>query len=230
MRRSRVSDGVRTRDNWSHNPYGNLRNQQLTLNASSPSPAKNRPSTGVTVPGPKREGREAGVPLLWRMGDRCYVPRRGIGLVSRVTEAGVSVLFDSGRAAILPHTQLRLVSESPEKRDAEGEASVLKKVKHALETCGGVYVMRNNVGAGKRKGFYVKYGLDVGSADLVAIVAPYGRWLCVETKRPKGNEATEAQEKWLRKMRGYGAVVGVCRTAEEALRLVQIARVAETCW
>lgn len=171
-----------------------------------------------------------GPPLQWRQGDRCYVPRRGTGLVSKAPDAErVSVLFDNGRVAVVAREKLRLYVESPSVA-GETEASVLEKVTMALKTCGGVHVMRNTVGAVKKGGRYIRYGLEVGSADIVAIVAPHGRWLCIETKRPKGYEATEAQEKWLRTMRGYGAVVGVCRTAEEALRLVELARKNEVCW
>lgn len=105
-------------------------------------------------------------------------------------------------------------------RSEELESSVLKRVLLALRTCGGVEAYRNNVGRRGR----VTFGLEVGSADIVAIVAPHGRWLCVETKRPKNAVVAERQEKWLRKMVAYGAVAGVCTTPEEAIALVELAR------
>src|SRR5262245_52685275 len=104
-----------------------------------------------------------------------------------------------------------------ELRRLEPESSVLRRVQEALWACGGVHVMRNNVGAIRKGKRYIKYGLGVGSADIVAIVAPHGRWLCVETKRAKGGKATEEQARWLEVMRRYGAVAGICRTPEEAL-------------
>lgn len=106
----------------------------------------------------------------------------------------------------------------------EPEASVLQRVQEALWAFGGVLVMRNTVGATRAGRRYITYGLGVGSADIVAIVAPYGRWLCIETKRPKGAKATDEQEAWLRKVRAYGAVAGVCRSPEEAIALVYEAR------
>jgi hypothetical protein len=109
-------------------------------------------------------------------------------------------------------------------RRAEPEASVLQRVQEALWVAGGVHVMRNTVGFVKKGQRGIKYGLGVGSSDVVAIVAPFGRWLCIETKRGKGGVVEPEQEAWLAKMKTYGAVVGVCRSPEEALVLVEEAR------
>lgn len=106
----------------------------------------------------------------------------------------------------------------------EPESSVLKRVQEALWAVGGVHVMRNNVGAIRKGRRFIRYGLGVGSADVVAIVAPTGRWLCIETKRPKNSKETEAQTRWLEMVRRYGAIAGVCRSPEEALALVEQAR------
>lgn len=108
----------------------------------------------------------------------------------------------------------------------ESESSVLRKVHDALAACGGVHVMRNNVGTARRGRCHIRYGLEVGSADVVAIVAPYGRWLCIETKRPKNKDAETHQLKWLDKMRRYGAVCAVVRSPEEVFPLVELARKA----
>jgi hypothetical protein len=109
-------------------------------------------------------------------------------------------------------------------RGAEPESSVLQKVTEALWAQGGVEVMRNNVGAIKKGRRYIKYGLGKGSSDLVCIVAPYGRWLCIETKRPKGGVVDEDQRKWLAKMKTYGAIVAVCTSPDEVRALVEQAR------
>jgi hypothetical protein len=106
----------------------------------------------------------------------------------------------------------------------EPESSVLKKVTEALWAYGGVHVMRNSVGLARHGARRVRYGLEVGSADLVAIVAPYGKWLCIECKRPKNSKESEAQTKWLEKMRRYGAVAAVVRSAAEVGPLVELAR------
>lgn len=108
----------------------------------------------------------------------------------------------------------------------EPESSVLQKVQEALWACGGVLVFRNNVGAIKKGRRYVRFGLGVGSADLVCVVAPHGRLLAIETKRPKGYEATEEQEKWLTRVRQYGGIAAVVRSPDEVYDLVEKARKA----
>jgi hypothetical protein len=107
---------------------------------------------------------------------------------------------------------------------AEKESAILAKIKLAVGTAGGVHVMRNNVGSAKMRGFWVAFGLEKGSSDLVAIVAPYGRWLCIEVKKPKGSRFEEGQREWLAKMERYGAVAGAVSTVAEALELVARAR------
>ncbi len=106
----------------------------------------------------------------------------------------------------------------------EPESSVLRRVTEALWAYGGVEVMRNSVGLARHGRRRVKYGLGVGSADIVCCVAPHGRWLCIETKRPKNAKETEAQTKWLEKMRRYGAIAAVVRSPDEVGRLVDMAR------
>lgn len=149
--KTRVADGVRTRDNRNHNPAVKKTLRTLSSISSSPGLAKRRPDSPVLAPGP----------------------------------------------------------------ETEPESSVLRKVQEALWAAGGVHVMRNNAGSHRRK-----KPIEVGSSDLICIVAPYGRWLCIETKRPKGGTEADHQKTWLTKMRNYGAVAGFVRTPEEALELL----------
>lgn len=83
---------------------------------------------------------------------------------------------------------------------------------------------RNNTGALEdKRGRLVRYGLCKGSADLIGILAPTGRLVALEVKRP-GERPTEEQERFLalvRSMGGFGAVV---RDAYEANRAVERAR------
>lgn len=107
----------------------------------------------------------------------------------------------------------------------EGEKSLMLRISVAVACAGGVLVMRNQVGRARySSGKYASHGLGKGSSDLVCIVAPYGRWLCLEVKREKGGVVSPEQEKWLALVRRYGAVSGVVKTVEEALRLVDEAR------
>lgn len=106
----------------------------------------------------------------------------------------------------------------------EPERSVLARTIEMLQKYGGVHVMRNNVGLYKKGRHWIRYGLGNGSSDVVAIVAPYGRWLCVETKRGKGGKLEPEQERWLSWMRTYGAVTGVITNPSDVIALVDEAR------
>lgn len=109
-------------------------------------------------------------------------------------------------------------------RPTEPESSILARVRLAVATAGGTHVMRNTVGVFKTSGRFVRAGLEKGSSDLVAIVAPYGRWLCIEVKKPKHSRFEDGQREWLAMMESFGAVAGAVSTVEEALVLVEKAR------
>jgi hypothetical protein len=119
-----------------------------------------------------------------------------------------------------------LMPHAPKSGRVESEASVLKRVMEALWAAGGVEVMRNNVGGVSKSGRFIRYGLGKSSSDLVCIVAPYGRWLCLEVKRGDGGNGVEEEDQrvWLTKMRNFGAVADFCTTPERALELVAEAR------
>jgi hypothetical protein len=112
---------------------------------------------------------------------------------------------------------------APKSERVESEAELMKRVVHVLEMSG-VCVLRNTVGFTLYMGRGITYGLGKGSADLVCIVPPLGRWLCLELKRTKGGKVTPEQEAWLAGVRKYGAVAGVVRSPEEALELLAEAR------
>lgn len=106
----------------------------------------------------------------------------------------------------------------------EPESSVLSRTIELLQRYGGVHVMRNTVGFIRKGQRGITYGLGKGSSDVVAIVAPYGRWLCIETKRGKGGRFEDGQEKWLEMVRLYGAVSGAITRPEDAIPLIEEAR------
>lgn len=78
----------------------------------------------------------------------------------------------------------------------------------------------------------VKFGLAIGSADIVGIVAPRGRWLAIEVKAPgwvpaKSGarfEHEEEQRKWMAIVRAFGGVAGFAASMGEAMKLVEEAR------
>lgn len=117
-----------------------------------------------------------------------------------------------------------LMPHAPKSGRVESEASVVKRCLEAIRAAGGVHAMRNNVGAIKKGGRFIRYGLEKGSSDYCCIVAPWGRWLCLEFKRGDGGDPTEKQIAWLAKMRNYGAVADFCSSPERALELLAEAR------
>lgn len=82
-------------------------------------------------------------------------------------------------------------------------------------------VWRNNVGVlPDSRGIPLRYGLAVGSADLVGLIKKTGQFLAVEVKTPRGRLSAE-QKAWLNTIHSMGGVVKVMRTAEEAEAFVR---------
>lgn len=89
----------------------------------------------------------------------------------------------------------------------------------------GVAVWNNPVGRGKApSGAWMAWGLCPGSADLIGLVPPYGRFLGIETKRPKGGVEGEKQKAWIKFIRAMKGVAGFARNEAEALALADEAR------
>lgn len=105
----------------------------------------------------------------------------------------------------------------------ERESSLQERIRLAVSAAG-VLLFRNNVGLASYKGQKVRYGLGKGSADLVGVAGPHGRFIALEIKRAKGGKVSRDQERWLKWVRLYGGVSGVVRSVDEALKLVEEAR------
>ncbi len=108
-----------------------------------------------------------------------------------------------------------------------------------------VRLYRNNTGVlNDRNGTPVTYGLAVGSADTIGIVAPIGRMVSIEWKRPdwKAPNVTpedyqvypriSAEKKrhidqcnWRDQIIGMGGVAGFALSLEDGMRLVGLARI-----
>jgi len=65
----------------------------------------------------------------------------------------------------------------------------------------------------------VKFGLMVGSADIIGI-APCGRFLAVEVKTSKGR-ATKEQLRFIEAVNNAGGISGIARSVEDALLLIR---------
>ena len=79
---------------------------------------------------------------------------------------------------------------------------------------------RINVGVMKTPdGRYFDTGVPKGFSDLFGFRKSDGRAVFIEVKTKKGKVSPE-QRRFINQMITYGAVAGVCRSAEEALKLI----------
>lgn len=81
-------------------------------------------------------------------------------------------------------------------------------------------VFRANVGSVKTyDGRHFETGLPKGFSDLFGFRHSDGRIFFIEVKTPKG-KVSKAQENFLEQMRNYGAIAGVARSADDAIRII----------
>lgn len=110
------------------------------------------------------------------------------------------------------------------------EIAIQNEIRTALAEAGTMN-FRNNCGALKdREGRLVRYGLHVGSSDIIGIkkikITPemvgqeIGQFIAIEVKTEKG-KATQAQENFIRMVRKHGGIAGVARSVEEALAIIR---------
>lgn len=76
----------------------------------------------------------------------------------------------------------------------------------------------------------MKTGLGHGTADIICVVMPSGRFLGIEIKRPKysPSDVSPAQRAWLAVVRQFGGVSGIATDVPSALALVEEARTTQT--
>lgn len=98
------------------------------------------------------------------------------------------------------------------------QAKIMAVLNHRDSPC---RLWRNNVGV--TPGTYIRYGLGVGSADLVGLVVATGQFLAAEIKTPKGRMSDE-QKAWHKTVRLLGGQTHVLRSVEEAEALVTTLR------
>ena len=107
---------------------------------------------------------------------------------------------------------------------ATPESKLLAEIREALGGEVDLVLWRNNTGALRDDtGRQVRYGLAVGSADLIGILAPSGRMFALEVKAPGGRVSLE-QERWIRLAESMGAFARVVRSVPEALKALADAR------
>ena len=88
-------------------------------------------------------------------------------------------------------------------------------------------LFRNHQMSGKTTGgAFTKAGLPPGSSDLVGILAPMGRWFCLEVKKP-GEKPRPNQRAWAEMVRSLGGFATWCDSVESALAALERARRGE---
>ncbi|MCM1220467.1 MAG: VRR-NUC domain-containing protein [Lachnospiraceae bacterium] len=81
-------------------------------------------------------------------------------------------------------------------------------------------IFRVNVFTGRTvDGRFITSGVPKGFSDLFGFRKSDGRAVFIEVKTPKGKPSAE-QVKFLATMRKNGAISGICRSAEDALNLI----------
>lgn len=131
-----------------------------------------------------------------------------------------------------------MIKLPPKPPRSDLESQVLADIRGALARMPDVTLFRNNCGALEdRNGRLVRYGLAIGSADLIGSLmvdvthpsqrdsAPVhmARAVAIEVKQP-GKRATAEQREWLAYVTARGWLAGVCTCVEEAEALIESGR------
>ncbi len=110
----------------------------------------------------------------------------------------------------------------------QAERDIQNACRLAVGALSDVRIFRNSTGQLRdHRNVPVKFGLAVGSADLIGVLAPSGRFLSLEVKTAKGRTTPE-QDTWAEMVRRFGGFACVVRSAEEALAAVERARKGES--
>lgn len=98
------------------------------------------------------------------------------------------------------------------------EAALLAAIRDALVESGRVMIWRNNSGMLRADhGRVVRFGLGLGSADLIGLLRGSGRFFALEIKAPRGVVSAE-QRAWIGAVEAAGGFARVVRSVDEALR------------
>jgi hypothetical protein len=108
---------------------------------------------------------------------------------------------------------------APRKRGTQPETILSHAIRDAVIASGRAILYRNNVGVAEYGPFSkakVRYGLAPGSADLVGMLVPSGRFLAIEVKTPTGRLSPE-QKLWGEVVTRCGGLYVVAHSVQEAL-------------
>jgi hypothetical protein len=116
------------------------------------------------------------------------------------------------------------------------EQAIQDEARSAIGSLPDVRLWRNNVGELlDSRGIPVKYGLAVGSADTIGIVAPHGRLLSLEFKRPgykpsgaRQLQREQEQQWWRDIINRFGGIALRVESLEQAFAGVALVRAGQT--
>ena len=81
-------------------------------------------------------------------------------------------------------------------------------------------IFRVNVGNGLTKdGRYFSTGVPKGFSDLFGVRKSDGKAVFIEVKSESG-KPSKYQENFINQMRSCGAIAGICRSTEDAIKLI----------
>lgn len=99
------------------------------------------------------------------------------------------------------------------------ETPIMAAIRKAVNCDGRARLVRNNVGFDAEK--KVRYGLGVGSADLVGFLLDgSARLFCIEVKTPTGRLSPE-QRAWIGAVRRNHGFAAVARSVPEAMAALE---------
>lgn len=95
------------------------------------------------------------------------------------------------------------------------------KIQNEIRTAISPYalIFRINVGAGFVDGRYFSTGVPPGFSDLFGVRKSDGKAVFIEVKTAKGRPSKQ-QTNFIKQMQSCGAVAGICRNAEDAVKLI----------
>lgn len=111
---------------------------------------------------------------------------------------------------------------------AKSESKVLREIReHFGAFPDRIVLWRNQVGLARhfddKTGTFRKfpYGLCVGSADLVGLLIPSGRFIAIETKREKGGKLSDEQKVWGALVVRAGGIWVCARSVGDVLEVLE---------
>ena len=83
----------------------------------------------------------------------------------------------------------------------------------------GIFAWRNNTGAVKQSSRFIRFGVK-GSADIIGILPPEGKFLAIECKG-RWRKPTEEQLQFIAEIKKRGGIAGVCWSLADVERLLK---------